>query len=254
LPELDPDLVRIIALGLLGVLVLLLVAILASLGRLRKSMDAVAAARQEHSPVAEEPRPEAVGAAPVAEAEPAPMGAAPEPLETTPAEEPAREPEPAAQEPELAVEEPAPTPEPAAQEPAVHEPVAAQPAAEEPVVHEPEPVVGEPAATQEQPAVQEQQPAAAVAVDEPQEQPFERDGRWWFRRGDELLVYNDASGQWEAAPTQSAPAATSAGAVGAEQAAPAQTQEQQGFWKCPSCGAVNGSTATTCRMCFTARP
>ena len=27
-----------------------------------------------------------------------------------------------------------------------------------------------------------------------------------------------------------------------------------GFWKCPSCGAVNGSTASTCRMCFAARP
>jgi ribosomal protein L40E len=24
-------------------------------------------------------------------------------------------------------------------------------------------------------------------------------------------------------------------------------------WKCPNCGAVNGSTATSCRMCFTAR-
>jgi hypothetical protein len=29
---------------------------------------------------------------------------------------------------------------------------------------------------------------------------------------------------------------------------------QQGFWKCPTCGAVNGSTATSCRMCFAARP
>ena len=26
------------------------------------------------------------------------------------------------------------------------------------------------------------------------------------------------------------------------------------FWKCPACGAVNGSTAATCRMCFTPRP
>ncbi|MBW3594523.1 MAG: zinc finger Ran-binding domain-containing protein [Actinobacteria bacterium] len=25
-------------------------------------------------------------------------------------------------------------------------------------------------------------------------------------------------------------------------------------WKCPACGVINGSTATTCRMCFAARP
>jgi hypothetical protein len=248
LPELDPDLVRIIALGLLGVLVLLLVAILGSLGRLRKSIEATAAARPEPSPVAEEPRPETVGAAPAA------MEAAPEPLETTPSpaaapERVVQEPEPVAQEPEPVVQEPvAQEPEPVMQEPA--------PVVEEPLAQEPEPVAQEPTPTQEQPAVQEQQPAAAVAVDEPQEQPFERDGRWWFRRGEELLVYNDASGQWEPAPSQTAPAvgqASTTTSVGTEQA-PAQTQEQQGFWKCPSCGAVNGSTATTCRMCFSARP
>jgi hypothetical protein len=245
LPELDPDLARIIALGLLGVLVLLLIAILAALGRLRRSIETMGAARP-----AEEPRPESVGAV---EAEPTPLQAAPEPLETTSAAEVA--PEPVAQEPEPVAQEPEPVaqePEPIAEEP---EP---EPVAREPVAQEPEPVGAEPAPTQEQPAVQEQQPAAAVAVDEPQEQPFERDGRWWFRRGDELLVYNDASGQWEAAPTQTAPAEVAAPAaattVGTEQGAPAQTQEQQGFWKCPSCGAVNGSTATTCRMCFSARP
>ena len=246
MPELDPDLVRIIALGLLGVLVLLLVAILSALGRLRKSIDALGAARP-----AEEPRPEAVGAV---REEPAPLQAAPEPLDTTTAAEVA--PEPVAQEPEPVTQEPEPVaqePEPVVQEP---EPVAQEP---EPVVEEPigqEPVVAEPAPTQEQPAVQEAQPAAAVAVEEPQEQPFERDGRWWFRRGDELLVYNDASGQWEAAPSETAPAAgvaaPAAATADAEQGA--QTQEQQGFWKCPSCGAVNGSTATTCRMCFSARP
>lgn len=105
--------------------------------------------------------------------------------------------------------------------------------------------------------------------EDPQEQPFERDGRWWFRRGDELLVYEEQSGQWVAADEPS-----SSGSVAAATATPAETtsapaettsapgegqvttqQEAVGsFWKCPSCGAVNGSTATSCRMCFTARP
>ena len=26
------------------------------------------------------------------------------------------------------------------------------------------------------------------------------------------------------------------------------------FWKCATCGAVNGSTTASCRMCFAARP
>ena len=34
----------------------------------------------------------------------------------------------------------------------------------------------------------------------------------------------------------------------------ADTATEAGHWKCPTCGAVNGSTATSCRMCFTARP
>ncbi|MFN2388722.1 MAG: Ran-binding zinc finger domain-containing protein [Actinomycetota bacterium] len=103
---------------------------------------------------------------------------------------------------------------------------------------------------------------------EPEEQPFERDGRWYFKRGRELLVYEDQTGQWVPAPTaegaaaQGGAAGEPAGASGylsglAASAAP-ETQEQlppQGsFWKCPSCGAVNGSTADTCRMCFTTRP
>ncbi|MDQ3915890.1 MAG: zinc finger Ran-binding domain-containing protein, partial [Actinomycetota bacterium] len=111
----------------------------------------------------------------------------------------------------------------------------------------------------------EAQPAAA---EDPQEQPFERDGRWWFRRGDELLVYEEQTGQWVAAgePSKSGSVAAPAGA-GGQSTSPGeagggaaagqvttQLEPAGSFWKCPSCGAVNGSTATTCRMCFTARP
>ncbi|HVM34638.1 MAG TPA: Ran-binding zinc finger domain-containing protein [Actinomycetota bacterium] len=95
-------------------------------------------------------------------------------------------------------------------------------------------------------AAQTAEPAAA-SQPEPQEQPFERDGRWWFRRGAELLVYDESTGQWVAAPEEASGA--SAGGAGATASA-----AEGGFWKCPACGAVNGSTATTCRMCFTARP
>jgi hypothetical protein len=37
------------------------------------------------------------------------------------------------------------------------------------------------------------------------------------------------------------------------QAQPAQREQTGSFWKCASCGAINGSTATSCRMCFTPR-
>lgn len=111
--------------------------------------------------------------------------------------------------------------------------------------------------------------------DEPEETPFERDGRWWFKRGGELLVYEEQSGQWVPAPPSNAqvlaPAAvgsavsdsgSEAGDAGApEQGLPAQDPDPEpepvpassSFWKCPSCGAVNGSTATSCRMCFAPR-
>lgn len=108
---------------------------------------------------------------------------------------------------------------------------------------------------------------AGGAAEEPQEQPFERDGRWWFRRGDELLVYEEQTGQWVAAPPAQ-PEGTGVAAEAAEQThegrAPVeetQTEETRRFpeepgpfWKCPTCGAVNGSIATSCRMCFTQRP
>lgn len=84
--------------------------------------------------------------------------------------------------------------------------------------------------------------------DEPEEQPFERDGRWWFKRGGELLVYDEGTGQWVASPQ-------GAGATVAttQTAAPAVQADAGEGWKCSSCGAVNGSTATSCRMCFAPR-
>jgi hypothetical protein len=91
---------------------------------------------------------------------------------------------------------------------------------------------------------------AGLRGDEPEEQPFERDGRWWFKRGGELLVYDEGTGQWVAAPG----GASSAAGAGATQTltAPTATDTGEG-WKCSSCGAVNGSTATSCRMCFAPR-
>lgn len=107
----------------------------------------------------------------------------------------------------------------------------------------------------------------AAHADDPQEEPFQRDGRWWFKRGDELLLYDEASGQWQPAPGDSSaapaaaasPAATSGATTTGVQttqvaAAPAVADQVSTFWKCPTCGAVNGSTAATCRMCFAARP
>jgi hypothetical protein len=117
---------------------------------------------------------------------------------------------------------------------------------------------------------------AGSAAEDPQEQPFERDGRWWFRRGDELLVYDEQTGQWLPAPAATVTASIaqnvqgSAGTAsvatetrtssvqdlqaGSELSGQASSETSGGFWKCPSCGAVNGSTATSCRMCFSARP
>lgn len=121
------------------------------------------------------------------------------------------------------------------------------------------------------PAAAEQEGAVdsvfAAHADDPQEEPFQREGSWWFRRGDELLLYDDASGQWQPAPEGSltmgattageaaAPAATTAAETTAQtESMPAVADEVATFWKCPTCGAVNGSTAATCRMCFAARP
>ncbi len=144
-------------------------------------------------------------------------------------------------------------------------------------------------------------------------EPYQGDGRWWFERDGELLVYDEQRGEWTAAepvgeaqgiraeeaeatpstPSTTVPAADTEAVVAEpgvhpldeprpeepsvtlpydepvledtavagsditsdETAAAATSSEPQpSFWKCPSCGVVNGSTAMTCRMCFTARP
>lgn len=121
------------------------------------------------------------------------------------------------------------------------------------------------------------QPAPASTIDEPEEQPFERNGRWYFKREGELLVYEEGTGEWVAAEAAGSGgggprtwANTSEGtdtSADSGDAAPTDTAELDavgdqgasrpasgGFWKCPSCGAVNGSSATSCRMCFSDRP
>lgn len=106
--------------------------------------------------------------------------------------------------------------------------------------------------------------ATPAVADMPEEKPFERDGRWWFKRGEELLVYDEGTGQWQPAPagalggagTAPAPAVSAPeyGTAAPAATAPAGTPLDSGEgWKCASCGAVNGSTATVCRMCFSPR-
>ncbi|HET7738078.1 MAG TPA: hypothetical protein VFK32_05845 [Tepidiformaceae bacterium] len=108
--------------------------------------------------------------------------------------------------------------------------------------------------------------AAHIDTDEPEEEPFQRDGRWWFKRGGELLVYNEATAEWEPAerpthwPAGGTTSSTAPVAAIAPSLASTATTAQAAVssagsgWKCPSCGAINGSTAASCRMCFTARP
>lgn len=130
----------------------------------------------------------------------------------------------------------------------------------------------QPAAAQEPAVTQPEETGVVDSVfaahaDDPQEEPFQRDGRWWFRRGDELLLYDETSGQWQPAPDDpSVPATVGATGSTGDPAAepgvqttpvsttPATADQVATFWKCPTCGAVNGSTAATCRMCFAARP
>jgi hypothetical protein len=101
--------------------------------------------------------------------------------------------------------------------------------------------------------------------EEPESQPFEREGRWWFRRDGELLVFEESSGEW--APVEAGPWPTRTEALAAEaDTAPSSVKTEPSpqepeiswpdrtFWKCGTCGAVNGATAATCRMCFAPSP
>lgn len=182
---------------------------------------------------------------------------------------------------------------------------------------EPDPVTDGPEPDPEPAAEDAPTPEAADASEEG---PFERDGRWWYRRDNELLVYDERSEQWvspdaaeERAPevhSIEAPSTVASEPVGASDAIkpePHPLDEARGWdtaptnpapipepvaapepiaqvpeplagsepdagsgqstpqeepapaelgthWKCSACGVINGSMATSCRMCFTARP
>jgi hypothetical protein len=235
----DENLFQLVTVGLLGVTLLVLLVTLLTLNKLTKKVDEGAPSRAEAPYQGEEH-----------------VGAPPGQVALEPSDASG-------------------TPEPAVQE----SPATVARAKEaEPVAERREPEVGGAAQVEEvrpvaaaEPSVQEPQPAQAASTgfeDAPQEQPFERDGRWWFKRGDELLVYDEQSGQWEAAPAgtsvasaAAAPAADSGSdqgsgtpAAGGEAESAQAAQDPGSFWKCPSCGAVNGSTATSCRMCFAPKP
>jgi hypothetical protein len=232
-PELDQDLVNLIMLGLLGLIVLELLGVMGSLRRNRKAIDRLAKARERDNswtalPSVGARSEEAYGAQP-AEARPQPARAS---------------------------QEPQPMPVRREAEPA-YSGSSAQTGAQGGTG---EPGGATPSAASSSMTAQAEAPSgASSASQDPQEQPFERDGRWWFRRGSELLLYDEATGQWLPAPSgpggassATQPMPTTISDVSGASAA--QPSGDQGFWKCPSCGAVNGSTATTCRMCFTARP
>ena len=249
----DESLFQLVTVGLLGVTLLVLLVTLLTLNKLAKKVEEGSTAR------AEAPYQEDRAGGP-----PGRVALAPEDHETG-----APSPAETSTFPATAV---------AAQEHAAHQQeeqadIAAR--AEEPQVarvgDEPAPAEGPQPSAAAEVAQPESQPVQAATgfEDAPEEQPFERDGRWWFKRGDELLVYDEQSGQWESAPADTAvsspaspliPRAAGSGHSPTTQAAGVQAepdqsaQDPESFWKCASCGAVNGSTATSCRMCFAPKP
>ena len=288
----DTDLFQILTLILLLGLLLTLFGVLQSLGAIRRTLEGRGSGEPAATSTAPSEAPVAAAETPAAAAQSTPepetrhttwaAGDVSQPVAAEPEPEPQPEPEP---EPE-----PARTGWPAPQEAAVpseEDPFRTAPAASAATeasdagtstgtgarvlygdqgltAATPNEAALRPAEREPEPEPEPANTATGAAAEDPQEQPFERDGRWWFRRGDELLVYEEQTGQWVAAgePSSSGSVATTSGAAAEPAAAGAapegQVTTQQeavgSFWKCPSCGAVNGSTATSCRMCFTARP
>ena len=193
MPEIDTELFQQIALGLLGLLLIVLLLVLNTLGKVRKSL-------------AEGIRHVGDGTGDITQV-------------------------------------PAATPAASMTDHGYTEPWGA-PAAAQPVQAQP---------VQAQPAMGTQSMGGTRVEALPEEQPFERDGRWWFKRGDELLVYDEATGQWTPAPANN-PFSGGGGPSAMTSVMEPVGGGEGGFWKCPSCGAVNGSTSPTCRMCFTPRP
>lgn len=262
MPELDPDLVTLLTLGLLGLIVLCLLGVMSSIGRVRKAIERAAAQRERDQEDRRQSSAPATGVPVKAAAEPEPA------IERRPEPVAAREPEPASETQQSSAYDPATSSAGAGNGPGV---VAADSSttgsrsAASYAAQSSESTPSSGTSTASESATSTSSSLPAQTTQEPQEQPFERDGRWWFRRGSELLVYDEGTGQWLAAPedpsrhgssaTQPIPTTISSVSESEESSNEAGTSgEQQGFWKCPSCGAVNGSTATSCRMCFTARP
>ena len=310
MPEIDRDLFHLLSLALLGLIALLTLAVWSSLAGIRKALKKQAEATEQlasagggaglASPATAEPPgdvEEPVEEAATAEAQPEPI---PEPIP---------EPSPGASligdretpgEPEI-VPEPTTTPQGAPSD----EPVAAPGAGPgEPVQWDREEErfaaqYGGAAATSSAEGPEDPfavQPAGAAAGDNPllrdepapqptssipEDEPFERNGRWFFKRGDEFMAYDESTGEWvDADPSEaeetSAPAqswtppvaeptpqavddetarlATTPGPVESGVEEEREQPATSGFWKCPSCGAVNGASAATCRMCFSERP
>ena len=239
----DIDLFQGILLGLLAVGLIVLIALLATLGGIRKALE-----RASSETGASAPSPVTTQAEPRTTVEPEPVEAA--------AVIPAAQEAPAARSEAVSREA---TPSVEDTQAATIRAVLSQHG-----VAEASPSASTAALTPEPASVV----AAHIDSDEPEEEPFQRDGRWWFKRGGELLVYNEGTAQWEAADrpahwsggttTTSAAAAPDVGSPSTLQTASTEPQPAVAStgtgWKCPSCGAINGSTAASCRMCFTARP